>query len=226
MRKVLAIALCLSMIVSSSAIACAQTNTAGLQSGDERQIAAVDYQVVDGQAFKMCLTKGNAEQNSGTVEMQGYYRSTANYDESEIVVNGNTVLTFSEENSESAIQPRTGYTRQDKPAFGTAKDYTVSQGTTKRNVTTNAIIMNMAVATLFAFISPVISAAYSYVAQAIINAAIAAGTKTKTAYYTETKKGHKTIPGLYHQYTVKWYLDSGYKTHVANGDSVCYDYWS
>ena len=224
--RAVAITLCMALVVwLIPGMAFAETTES---SANELQDAMVadEYQIVDGQAIKMTQLDKENTPNCGTVEMQGYYRSTATYDESEVILNGNTVLTISEVGGDSSIQPYGGYTRQSTPAYGKASDYTVAQGTTKKNVTTNAIIASMTVTALFAFISPIVSAAYSTVASTIINAALAAGSKTKTAYYKETKKGHKTIPGLYHQYTIKWYLDSNYSKYVSGADSVCYDYWS
>lgn len=224
--KIVAMALCMTLVMSLvPSMAFAETAESCNHDG-QNAVVADEYQIVEGVAIKMTqLDKGNA-QNCGTVEMQGYYRATAKYDESEVTLNGNTVLTISEVSGDSSAQPYGGYTRQAKPALGTADDYTVSQGTIKKSVFTNAIIATMTIGALFTFISPIVSPAYSFVASTIISAAVAARSNTKTAYYKETKKGHKTIPALYHQYTTKWYLDSSYKEYVSGADSVCYDYWS
>lgn len=120
--------------------------------------------------------------------------------------------------------PRAGYTRTEKPALGKASDYTINQGTTKRNVAFGGFIRNLGELAVATGISVYTGSTGLGAAASIVTAAVEYSSNTKTAYLIETKRSHKDIPNLYHQYTQKWYLDSNYTQYA--GSSVAYDYWN
>lgn len=231
-KKFLSLVVCIAMILTLiPQTIFAADEAERLDQGEVRNSAYVteeNYQIIDGQAVKTTQMATNSNTHSGVVELNGYTNSTATYDESEVAVNGNTVLTITGNDMDSSVQPRAYNPRQAKPAFGKPEDYSINKGTSEKNITFQNIIAGLTVAAVFAVISPFVANTYAFIASALIGSAVAAMSNAKTSILKETTYANKTIPGLYHKYVQKWYLknDKGEKKYVPDADSVCYDYWS
>lgn len=101
------------------------------------------------------------------------------------------------------------------PFYGKSADYTkkqqVKNGTLEgdkkiRNYTINGLaILCFAISGNLKFLD---------VADGIIKVCDSYNSNTKNLYYTKTRYGHKNMPGVYHKFVVKWYIDKA-KTKYA-----------
>jgi hypothetical protein len=187
-----------------------------VEQGNSRQ----ELVVIDGQAII-----ASSLYNSEFIEIDGLTNISANFDGTNLILDGATVMEVHEfEESKDEVIPNRAYARYDTPAFGVPSDYTVYQGVTNRDVKFTSMIRSLTVTVIAAGLTLWTGSTLLGLAHSLLDAAIAYSSDSKTSYMKEYRYGHNIMPGLYHKYVQDWYLNSDYTGYADT--SIVYDAWS
>lgn len=211
-KRVISAVMILSMLMM-----CMPVYALEVENGNSNQ----ELVVIEGQAIL-----ASTIYNNEFIEINGLINNSATFDGANLILDGAVVMEIREhEDSNVEIAPnRAGFTRYNNPAFGVPGEYTVYKGVTERNVKFASALRNLTALAIATGLSIWTGSTWLGVGIALQDIAIGLGSNSKTSYMKEYCFGHKTMPGLYHQYVQDWYTESNYTGYAAT--SVVYDGWS
>lgn len=207
-KSILAILLCLTMTLTAIPVFAGETEILNVDAG------MVNSEIIDGIETVVIKIDENHFDGFGVAENHSYREGDDIFLDGELLISMTSV--------EYPVSPMM-LTRTDKPALGSASDYTVFQGTERRDLTFARNMVDVGFVA-FSIATKMYFGTALTVAELVFGMLVSKAPQTRLVNLDESTYGHKDIPGLYHKYEQEWYVDDTYSECIY--ESTVYDYWN